>query len=108
MEVVWARGPVSVADVVATLEPDVPLAYNSVQTMMKILEQKGYLRHREQGRAFVYSAIVDRATAARAALTYVTQRFFGGSAERVALKVIEDARLSGPQLERIRRAIKQA
>jgi len=108
MEIVWSAGPLTVAGIVDALPEDEPLAYNSVQTMMKILEQKGYVRHREAGRAFVYSTVVDRATAARTALDYVTRRFFGGSAERVALNLLEDEQLSGEQLERLRQTIERA
>jgi len=60
MEIVWASGPVTVGQVVDAIpEPERP-AYNTVQTMMKILERKGYVKHRAEGRAFVYQAIVDR------------------------------------------------
>jgi predicted transcriptional regulator len=105
MEVVWSRGPVTVSDVVEALPSESPLAYTSVQTMMKILEQKGYVRHREAGRAFLYSAVVERNDAARTALTYVMQRFFGGSPERLALNLVEDERLTIEQLDNIRALI---
>lgn len=105
MEVVWSRGPVTVSDVVEALPSESPLAYTSVQTMMKILEQKGYVRHREAGRAFLYSAVVERNDAARTALTYVMQRFFGGSPERLTLNLVEDERLTIEQLDNIRALI---
>jgi predicted transcriptional regulator len=105
MEIVWKREAVTVSDVVEALSPDSPLAYTSVQTIMKILEQKGYVEHREAGRAFVYSAVVDRRSAARTALTYVMQRFFGGSPERLALNLVEDEGLTLEQLENIRTLI---
>jgi predicted transcriptional regulator len=105
MEIVWSRGPVTVSNVVEALPAESPLAYTSVQTMMKILEQKGYVRHREAGRAFVYSAVVDRSAAARTALTYIMQRFFGGSPERLALNLVEDEGLTLEQLDRIRALI---
>lgn len=105
MEIVWIRGPVTVSDVVDALPPESPLAYTSVQTMMKILEQKGYVRHREAGRAFLYSAVVERSDAARTALTYVMQRFFGGSPERLALNLVEDEQVTVEQLDNIRALI---
>lgn len=79
MEIVWASGPVTVGQVVEAIPERERPAYNTVQTMMKILERKGYVKHRAEGRAFVYQAIVDRDSAAQTALSHVVQRFFGGS-----------------------------
>ena len=79
MEIVWASGPATVGQIVDAIPEHERTAYNTVQTMMKILERKGYVRHRSVGRAFVYESIVDREAAARTALSQVVQRFFGGS-----------------------------
>ncbi len=108
MEIVWAAGPVTVSQVVDAIpEPDRP-AYNSVQTMMKILERKGYVEHRAAGRAFMYRAVVDREAAARTALSHLMQRFFGGSPRALALNLIEGDHLTEDELDEIQRTIKRA
>ena len=108
MEIVWTAGPVTVGQVVEALpEADRP-AYNSVQTMMKILERKGFVRHKAAGRAFLYESVVDRDAAAETALTHVMQRFFGGSPRALALNLIENDRLSADELGEIERIIARA
>ncbi|ERR1700733_4506043 len=108
MEIVWATGPATVGQVVEALpEIDRP-AYNTVQTMMKILERKGYVKHRAEGRAFVYQAVVDRDAAARTALSQVVQRFFGGSPRALALNLIQGDQLTEDELDELARTIEQA
>ena len=108
MEIVSAAGPVTVGQVVDAIPEDERPAYNTVQTMMKILERKGYVRHRAEGRAFVYQAIVDRDAAARTALSHVVQRFFGGSPRELALNLIQGDHLTGDELDELERIIKRA
>jgi predicted transcriptional regulator len=105
MEVVWASGPITVAGVVEALPAADRPAYNTVQTMMKILERKGYVAHRSEGRAFVYHAVVDRDAAARTALSQLVQRFFGGSPRALALNLIEGDHLSDDELAELRETI---
>ena len=108
MEIVWATGPATVGQVVDALpEIDRP-AYNTVQTMMKILERKGYVKHRAEGRAFVYQTVVDRDAAARTALSHVMQRFFGGSPRALALNLIEGDHLTEDELDELQRTIRRA
>ncbi|MEA2687478.1 MAG: hypothetical protein QOD51_85 [Candidatus Eremiobacteraeota bacterium] len=108
MEIVWATGPATVGQVVEALpEMDRP-AYNTVQTMMKILERKGYVKHRNEGRAFVYQAVVDREAAARTALSQVVQRFFGGSPRALALNLIQGDQLTEDELDELARTIERA
>ncbi|MBV8581301.1 MAG: BlaI/MecI/CopY family transcriptional regulator [Candidatus Eremiobacteraeota bacterium] len=108
MEIVWAAGPATVAQIVEAIPAEERPAYNTVQTMMKILERKGYVQHRAEGRAFVYKAIVDRDSAARTALSQVVQRFFGGSPRALALNLVEGDHLSQDDLDEIRRTIARA
>ena len=108
MEIVWASGPVTVAQVVEAIPPDERPAYNTVQTMMKILERKGYVQHRAEGRAFVYRSMVDRESAARTALSQVVQRFFGGSPRALALNLIQGDHLNDDELDELLRTIERA
>ena len=108
MEIVWAAGPVTVGQVVEAIPERERPAYNTVQTMMKILERKGYVKHRAEGRAFVYEAIVDRDAAARTALSNVVQRFFGGSPRELALNLIQGDHLTEDELDELEAIIKRA
>ena len=104
MDVIWEKREATVAEVVAALPDDRELAYNTVLTTMRILEDKGFLRHTnaKEGRAFVYQPVVGRREASRSALRYLVSRFFGNSPELLVLNLLEDEELSAKQLARIR------
>jgi len=104
MDVVWEKAPTTVAEVADALPKELGLAYNTVLTTMRILEEKGYLRHTkaEEGRAFVYSPVVGRSEAGRSALRYLVSRFFRNSPELLVLNLLEDEDLSAKELQRIR------
>jgi len=101
MEILWNRGPSTVAEVLGSLPGDTPLAFNSVQTTLRILEQKGYVRHTEAGRAFVYHPIVDREQASRSAVDALLVRFFQNSAGELALSLVENERLDAGTRRRL-------
>jgi predicted transcriptional regulator len=107
MEVLWSSGSGTVSEVLATVESPKPLAFNTVQTMLRILEQKGYVRHTEEGRAFRYFPLVDRAAASRTAVQGVVRRFFG-TPGALALNLLQSEKLSPEELSRIRRLIAEA
>jgi len=104
MDVIWDKGSVTVADVAEALPKDLGLAYNSVLTTMRILEDKGYLTHTKspEGRAFVYSAVVGREQASRNAVRHLISRFFQNSPELLVLNVLKDEELSETELNGIR------
>jgi predicted transcriptional regulator len=108
MEVIWRKGKATVPEVVDALAEEAQLAYNTVLTMMTILERKGYLRHTppKTGRAFVYHPKVNRRQASRNAVRHLLGRFFGDSAEALVLNLIEDEKLSDAQLKRVRDTLK--
>ncbi len=106
MKVLWQRGEATVAEIAAALAPP-PIAYNSVLTTMRILERKGYVAHREAGRAFVYRPLVARGEAAGRAVGHLLSRFFDNSAGTLALRLIETERLSGEELARLRALIER-
>jgi len=108
MEIVWSAGPATVGQIVEAIPEAERPAYNTVQTIMKILERKGYVEHRAEGRAFVYQAVVDRDAAARTALSHVMQRFFGGSPRALALNLIEGDHLTEDELDELQRTISRA
>jgi predicted transcriptional regulator len=108
MEIVWSAGTTTVGQIVEAIPASERPAYNTVQTIMKILERKGYVEHRAEGRAFVYQAVVDRDAAARTALSHVMQRFFGGSPRTLALNLIEGDHLTEDELDELQRTITRA
>ena len=107
MDVIWKKGPATVAEVAEALPKQLGLAYNTVLTTMRILEEKGYVKHTKpkEGRAFVYHAVVDRKQARGNAVRHLLSRFFGDSPEELVLNLLEDERLSEPELRRIRQMI---
>jgi predicted transcriptional regulator len=108
MKILWRRGESAVTDLVAGLPADEPLAYNSVLTTIRILEQKGYVDHRQEGRAFVYRPCVAEDEASRSEVKHVLSRFFGDSRERLLLSLLGDEEISSEELERLRAAIEGA
>jgi predicted transcriptional regulator len=107
MEVLWSGGSGTVSEVLAALDTPKPPAFNTVQTMLRILEQKGYVRHTEEGRAFRYFPLVDKATASRNAVQSVVRRFFG-SPGALALNLLQSEDVSPEELVRIRKLIAAA
>jgi len=84
------------------------LAYNTVLTMLRILERKGYLAHKKDGRAFVYHALVERQDARQKALKYVVSRFFENSPELLVLNLLENENISPDELKRLRKMIEDS
>jgi predicted transcriptional regulator len=109
MNIVWQTGRATVAEVAAALPKDLPLAYNTVLTTMRILEGKGYLRHAKakDGRAFVYIAKVDRVEAKRNAVRHLLGRFFGDSPQSLVLNLLEDETLGEIELRKIRQILRE-
>ncbi|HEY8321312.1 MAG TPA: BlaI/MecI/CopY family transcriptional regulator [Candidatus Baltobacteraceae bacterium] len=106
MEVLWSRGPSTVSEVTAALAPP-PLAYNTVLSTLRTLEQKTYVGHEEAGRAFVYHACVDRETAAKSAVSHVLARFFGNSPNALAVTLLDDVPVSETDRKRIRELLER-
>lgn len=104
MDVLWDKGAATVGEVADALPQELDLAYNTVLTTLRILEEKGYVRHTKskEGRAFVYSARVGRDEAGRSAVRYLVSRFFRNSPELLVLNLLKDEELSESELGRIR------
>jgi len=108
MEIVWDRGEVTVSEVQRVLSKKRALARNTVQTMIVRLEEKGWLKHREQGRTFVYSADRARTVSLGAKVSQMVDRFFAGSPEELVTALIEYRGLSSEEASRIRAMIDEA
>lgn len=108
MEIVWHRDEVTVSEVREALSAHRPLARNTVQTMLVRLEEKGWLKHREQGRTFVYSANRPRTVSLGAKVSQMVDRLFAGSPEEMVTALLEYRGLSADEAERIRAMIEAA
>lgn len=108
MRILWRRGESAVNDLVAAMPDGEELAYNSVLTTIRILEQKGYVDHRQEGRAFIYRPIVAEQEASRSEVKHVLNRFFGNSREQLLLSLLDDSGISREELERLKTAIREA
>jgi predicted transcriptional regulator len=105
MRILWERGRSTVAEMVTATSAETELAYTSVLTTVRILETKGYVSHRQEGRAFLYSACIGEAEASRSEVRHVLQRFFGNSRERLLLSLLGDDEVTPDELKRLRGAI---
>src|SRR5690606_18013495 len=103
MEVLWERGAATVAEVRAALEDE--MAYTTVLTVLRRLEEKGYVSHQEEGRAHRYFPLVERQAARESALERLTRRLFQGSPELLLTHLVSRKKLSEAELKRLRRLV---
>ena len=108
MDALHQRGQATAAEVQATL-PDAP-GYSAVRALLRILEDKGHVRHRREGARYVYLPRVSRQSARRSALRRVVATFFQGSIKHAMAALLEtgDARLSDSELQELAQMIHQA
>jgi predicted transcriptional regulator len=100
MTVLWEQGPSTVAEVQAALADR--LAYTTVLTVLRLLEEKGHVGHSEEGRAHRFHSLVEREHASKSALRRLTERLFSGSPELLLTRLVEDEKLTPGELERMR------
>jgi BlaI family penicillinase repressor len=108
MAVIWRLKRASVGDVVAAINERRAVTYSTVQTILRILETKGYVTHDKVARAFVYRAVVDERQARRRALRHLVSRLFEGSPSLLVLNVLEDEDIAPAERERLKKLIARA
>jgi predicted transcriptional regulator len=108
MAVLWRTRTATVAEVVDALKGKGTVSYSTVQTILRILEQKGYVRHEKVARAFVYHPVVDERQARKRALHHLVSRLFDGSPSLLVLNVLDDDELDGEERARLKRLIEDA
>ncbi|HEY7190671.1 MAG TPA: BlaI/MecI/CopY family transcriptional regulator [Vicinamibacterales bacterium] len=107
MAVLWEHGTATVADIVDGLKKGRPVAYSTVQTMLRILETKGYVTHEKVARAFIYRPRVDARQARLRAVRHLAIRLFDGSPTLLVLNVLEDELLDPAELKRLKKMIEE-
>lgn len=105
MAVLWERGPSTVAEVREQLDDD--LAYTTVLTILRTLEQKGHVGHEEEGKAHRYFARVDREAAGESALRHMVAKLFAGSPSLLLTQLVSDESLSAAEMKRMRKLLKK-
>lgn len=103
MGVLWDLGSATVAEVRESLSDD--LAYTTVLTMLRILEEKGYVRHEEEGRAHRYFPLVERQAAGTSALSHLLTKLFKDSPELLLTHLVSDRELSEEEIRRMRQLL---
>jgi predicted transcriptional regulator len=107
MKVVWQFGTATVRDVYETLLAHRRIAYTTVMTMMKIMEEKKYLRRQLEGRAYVYEGTRPKKQMIREMVSEFINRVFNGSAEPLLAHLVEDRRLSEKELKQIAKMVRE-
>ena len=105
MAVLWRLNSATVAQVVTQLQAQYRLTYSTVQTTLRILEQKGYVAHEKVARAFVFRPLVDERQARRRALRHLIGRLFNGSPSLLVSNVLDDDDIDPAELARLKKLI---
>ena len=105
MSVLWRRGRATVAEVRDELTDD--LAYPTVQTMLRVLEGKGYVGHTVEGRAFLFHALVEQDEAADSALARLVAKVYHGSRELLVSRLLADEDIPSDELRRIKKLLQK-
>jgi predicted transcriptional regulator len=105
MSVLWRKKTATVADVVGELRKRRRVTYSTVQTMLRILETKGYVAHEKVARAFIYRPIIDAHQARRRAIRHLVNRLFNNSPSLLVLNVLDDDQIDRAELKRLKKLI---
>ncbi len=104
----WDRGRGTVGEIAEAVDAEPPLAYNSVLTILRILETKGFVRHTKQSRAFIYEPLVDRDEASVGAVRNLLSRFFDNSPALLMANLLKDERIRKRDLDQLRKLITES
>jgi BlaI family transcriptional regulator, penicillinase repressor len=108
MAALWQLERATVGDLVSTLNKKRTTTYSTVQTILRILETKGYVSHEKVARAFLYQPLVDERQARRRAWKHLAARLFNGSPSLLVLNVLEDETLDPDEIKHLKKLIEQA
>ena len=105
MNVLWEKGSATVQQVLASIPEKSAPAYNSVLTIIRILEKKGFVKHLKDRRAHIYLPLVDREKATRFEVGNLVRRFFANSRESLVLNILEEKGIDAEELSRLRQLL---
>lgn len=108
LRLVWEKEPATVQEVCDRLPKDRPLAYATVQTLLRRLESKGYLKHEAQGKAHLFSSAVKSESVVSRTVNDFVQRLFGGDPMPLMLHLADQAELSPAEIARLKKLLGQA
>jgi len=108
MDVLWEKGSATVGDVVAALSHSRQWAYSTALTFLRIMEEKGCVRHTKKGRAYVYYPVLGRDAARTRALKDILHRFFHNSPGELVLNILEGEELGDEEMNQIREMIQDS
>lgn len=108
LEVLWDKKEASVREVTDELSKTRPVAYTTVLTMFKILSRKGFVRHRTEGRAFIYRPTISRREARSSALQHMLAQFFNGSPKVLAQHLLSEHDVDLTELKRLQKKVDAA
>ncbi|HEX4170824.1 MAG TPA: BlaI/MecI/CopY family transcriptional regulator [Bryobacteraceae bacterium] len=107
MNVLWDRERGTVGEIADAVDAEKPIAYNSVLTTLRILENKGFVRHTKQSRAFVYEPLIGREEASGGAVRHLLTRFFNDSPALLVANLLKDERIRKRDREQLRKLIEE-
>ena len=107
MQVLWEKKSATVQQVLEALPQSKPLAYNSVLTIVRILEKKGYVRHVKDRRAHIYLPLLDQKEATQSEIGHLVSRFFQNSRQLLVLNILEEQGLDVEELDRLRQLLEE-
>jgi BlaI family penicillinase repressor len=108
MQVLWRKGPATVQQILDALPVEPALAYNSILTIIRILEKKGYVAHSKDGRAHIFQPLVEQQEASRSEISHLVSRFFRNSHEDLVLNILGERGIDPAELTRLRAMLEAA
>jgi predicted transcriptional regulator len=108
MDILWSKGKGTVRDVLDALPEKESLAYTTVLTTLRILEGKGYLKHKKKSHAFIYYPVIRRDEVRRKVVKHIIRNFFDDSPELLVLNVLENEQIDADELSRLRDMIEKS
>ena len=106
LDFLWSEGPATAEQVREALLPKHPLKDSSVRTLLRRLESQGHLKHRLEGKTFLYTAVAPARSLAARTVRQIIDRFWGGSAEQFVVGMVDEKVLTLEQIQRLARKVK--
>jgi predicted transcriptional regulator len=106
MKALWAKGRLSVADILAVLKKRPAPAYTTVLSAVQVMEKKGYLRHIEDGKAYLYIPVLTKVNYEKQEVKAFAKRVANGSAIDLAINIVQNEHLSTEDIKKLRKVLK--